>query len=495
MSLAQRTITSTAWNLAANAVRLMAALVRSILLARWLPVDVFGIYGFAVAVVNLSAVFVSFGMGAAFLHRAPQTEDEEEAAAVHFTLKLAFTLLWAVVLVGYALVATKGANRTALLVLTATTGGVELAETGRLILTRRVVHRRLAMLDLLSAFSATLLALGLAWTGGGLWALLAVDLIVSIVPLLALYVWRPVWRPRLMWSVPVVRYYLEFGRFVALGNALNIALEHLDDLWTGIYLGETPLAFYSRAWAFARYPRHIIADPLTAVTAGTFSELKGDRLRLSQAFFRVSALLVRGGFFLAGLLYLLAPEFIYLAIGEKWLPMMAAFRLMLVYALLVTLDKTVTKLFAAVGRPEPMVQVRLLQLGVLVLGLLILGPRLETAGVALAVDMMAVLGMAVFFRLVGSHVDLSIPRLFAAPSLALITALLLGSAATAFPGLAGPSWQSGLAKLAAFTGIYWVLLALLEYAQLRDMVLFVIAHLRAQERRTAAAQLTGDSAQ
>jgi O-antigen/teichoic acid export membrane protein len=429
-------------------------------------------------VVNLSAVVVSFGMGAAFLHHAPETEDEERAAAVHFTLKLAFAWLWAVLLGGYAAAFTDGATRTALLVLTATTGGVELTETGRLILTRRVVHRRLALLDLVSVMAATLLALGLAWRDSGLWALLAVDVAVSVSSLLALYVWRPVWRPRLMWSAPIARYYLGFGRFVALGNALNIALEHVDDLWTGVYLGETALAFYSRAWTFARYPRNIIADPLTAVTAGTFSELKGDRLRLSQAFFRTSALLVRSGFYLAGLLYLLGPEFIRLAIGEKWLPMMAAFRLMLVYALLVPLEKTVTKVFASVGRPEPIVHVRLVQLGVLVIGLLVLGPRLGTAGVALAVDLMAVLGMAILLWLVRTHVDLSPWRLFAVPTLALVTGLLLGTAAAAFPGVPGSDWRTGLAKLAVFSGVYWMVLVILEYRQLREMVLFALSHWR-----------------
>jgi len=482
MSLAQRTITSTAWNLAANSIRLVAAFIRSILLARWLPVNVFGIYGFAAAVVNLSAVVVSFGMGAAFLHRAPETQDEEPAAAVHFTLKLVFALVWATLMVGYACVFTDGATRTALLVLTATTAGVELAETGRLILTRRVVHRRLALLDVVSVVTATLLALGLAWRGGALWALLAVDLVVAVSSLVALYVWRPAWRPRLMWSGPVVRYYLGFGRHIVLGNALNIALEHVDDLWTGIYLGETALAFYSRAWTFARYPRNIIADPLAAVTAGAFSEVKGDRLRLSQAFFRISALLVRSGFFLAGLLYLLGPEFIRLAIGAKWLPMIAVFRLMLVYALLVPLEKTVTKVFASVGRPEPIVRVRLVQLSVLVIGLLALGPRLGTAGVALAVDVMAVLGMAMFLWAVQMHVDLSRWRLFAVPSLALIAGLLLGEAAAAFPGVPGSDWRTGLAKLAVFSGVYAIVLIVLEYRELREMILFAVSHLRAPER-------------
>jgi O-antigen/teichoic acid export membrane protein len=487
MSLAKRTITSTAWNLAANSVRLVAAVIRSILLARWLPVNVFGTYGFAAAVVNLSAVAVSFGMGAAFLHRAPETEDEEQAAAVHFTLKVVFAALWAALLVVYAFVFTDGATRTALLVLTATTGGVQLAETGRLILARRVVHRRLALLDLVSVVTGTLLALALAWKGVGLWALLAIDLVVSVLSLGALYLWRPAWRPRFSWSSHIVRYYVSFGRHVFFSVALNSALDHTDDLWTGTYLGKSALAFYSRAWTFARYPRNIIADPMAAVTAGTFSELKGNRLRLSQAFFRTSALLVRSGFLLAGLLYLLAPEFVRLAIGEKWLPMIPAFRLMLVYSLLVPLQKAVSQVFASAGRPEALVRVRIVQLGILLLGLSALGSRFGITGVALAVNVMFVFGMAVLLWWIRAYVDFSLWRLFAVPSLALGLGLLVAGGAARMPAILGSDWQTGLVKLVLFSVVFGSIILVLEHNQLRQALAFAASQWRSGSVHDAGA--------
>jgi len=483
MSLARRVVTAISWNLVANSIKLAVLFVRSILLARWLPVEVFGIYGFAAAIVNLSTVVVNFGMGPAFLHRAPETEDEEQAAAVHFTLKLVFTLVWVALLVAFALTFSSGPTRTALLLLTVTTGGIQLAETPKLILARRVVHRRLALIGLASVSLSTLVTLSLAWHGATLWALLATDLVSSAFPIVALYIWRPVWLPRLAWSPAIVRYFLRFGSRSLLVSALAVALDNVDDLWTGRYLGETSLGFYSRAYKFATYPRSILAAPVNTVAGGTFAELKGDRLRLSQSFYRINAFLACGGFFLAGLLALVAPEFIRLVLGAKWLPMLSAFRLMLVFTLLDPLRKTTAYLFLAVGKPEQIARTYFIQLGTLVAGLFLLGSRLDIAGVALAVDIMLVMGMAILLWRAKTYVDISLRRLFVVPGLALVFGMLLARSAAVLLGVLDSDWSTGFTEFVVFSGIYGIVILALEYRQLSEVFSFLTTRLANKTRQ------------
>jgi len=157
MSLAQRSVVSTTWNVISNTIRVGVLFLRSVMLARILPVQVFGVYSLAGSIITLSSVATGFGMSGAFLHRAPETENEDQAAAVHLTLKLIFTLVWAILLVAGSFIFSNGETRLALLFLTGTTAGIELAQTPRIILTRRVVHRRLALLQLLNAVSTTLM--------------------------------------------------------------------------------------------------------------------------------------------------------------------------------------------------------------------------------------------------------------------------------------------------------------------------------------------------
>jgi PST family polysaccharide transporter len=474
MSLVRRSVTSVGWNVALSIVQVVVGFGRSVLLARMLPVHVFGTYAFAGSIVALSSIIANFGMGGAFLHRSEETEDEDRTASVHLTLKLIFTIVWMLVLSTLALVFAVGQTRLALLVLTVSQGGVLLCQTPHLILVRRVVHRRLAILQSINVVVSALVAVLLAWGGIELWALLSTDVITVLLSVLFLYVWQPVWRPRLTWAPAGMRYFLRYGRSNVVAQALLKALDRVDDLWTGAYLGATAMGFYSRAYAFATYPRTILAQSINQVAGGTYAEVARERRRLSQVFFRTNAFLVRSGFYLAGLLTIIAPEFIMLLLGPKWLPMLNAFRLMLIFTMFDPIKMTVSNLFLAVGKPQEVVRARGVQLAVMAAGLVILGPRWGIAGVALAVDAMLVVGIAILLHQARRFVDFSLRVLFLAPGIGVILSLLLTQVVIAVPWISDSPWHTGLLKASVFTFVYDAVLVLLERRQLGEMFRFFL---------------------
>lgn len=483
MSLARRSVASTLWNAASNFINLAVLFARSVLLARLLPVEVFGIYGLASSVVGLTIPITDFGMFGAFLHRTRETADEEQVTGAYFSLKLVFVLAWCFLLLLGAATFANGPTRTALALLTVSTGLLHLAQIPKLILIRRVEHGRLALLQLVNALLTTTVALGLATRGVTLWALLATDLVTLFTTMVLLHLWRPIWRPRLHWSPPIVRYLLGFGSRNFLAGVLLQALNRFDDLWTGLFLGETPLGFYTRAYAFATYPARIVAAPIRLVVSGAYAELKGNRAQLSQAFFRTNSLMIRSGFLLGGLLALTAPAFIRLLLGARWLPMLDTLRLMLVFTLLDPIKMTVSDLFVAVGRPEQIVHARIVQLVVLAAGLFLLGARWGIAGVALAVDSMLAVGIAVLLWRARSYVDFSPWRMFATPSLALLCGLILARAAVGPRTANAWDWQTALGQAAAFTAVYSATVVGLERTELSKMLSFMTSRMFAKGGR------------
>jgi len=475
MGIAQRSIVSVSWNIASNLAKSAILLVRSILLARLLPVEVFGIYGYAGAIVVLSVVFANFGMDGAFIHRSEETEDEAQAAASHFTLKFVFTTIWSLLLILGALVLTSGVQRMALILLTLATAGNQLTQTPKLILIRRVIHRRLAIVNMVNAVLTTLVAVTLAWNGFTLWALLATDFATLALNLLAFYVWKPVWRPHFTWHTSRIRYFLQFGSHNFFAELILNALDQVDDLWTGFFLGATALGFYSRAYTFATYPRQIVASPVNTVSTGTYAELKNKRLSLSRSFFRTNAFIVRLNFLFAGLLALVAPEFIRLILGVKWMPMLSAFRLMLVFTLLDPIRLTVGNLFIAVGKPDLLVRIRAAQFIILVLGLFGLGNMAGITGVALAVDFMLITGIALSFLGARNYVDFSLKQLFVVPAVALVIGMLLARIAITLPGILGSDWRTGFLKTVVFTVIYAGFVLVFERTQIFKMHTYLIS--------------------
>jgi O-antigen/teichoic acid export membrane protein len=461
-SIIKRSIDSVTWNVGVNFVQIILGFLRTLLLARWLPVSVFGIYGFASSLVDLTGMFAKFGMADAFRHRAPETANEEHTAAVHFTLKLIFTLVWGTLMFIGSLLFAEGQTRALLLALIVIEGGIHLTQTPIIILTRRVQHHRLALVGLYNSIFSTAIVLFLASKGMTLWALLFNNIVTLVVNVALLYVWKPVWQPRIAWDSSVVDYFLRFGsqNFVAI--TLWKALDRVDDLWAGFYLGDIALGFYSRAYAFASYPRQILASPINTVVAGTYAELAHDRRLLSRAFFFINALLIRSGFFVASLIALLAPYFIRLFLGEKWLPMLDAFRLMLVYTLFDPLKMTLGYLFVAMGNPIQVVRVRSIQLMVLVVALYLLGPSLGIAGVALAVNLMLIVGIVILLWQSREYVDISFVKLFSPPGIALCLGLLLVYGLNNILGVTLSEWRVILMQALAFSFVYGIVLLVLE---------------------------------
>jgi len=470
MTLARRSLSSATWNSASNLLQVIISFIRSILLARWVALEVFDVYPLANSIIAVTAVFANFGLDSALIHRAPESQDEGEAAAIHFTLRNLLGLVWAALMVGAAFLLEDELLRLTLIVLTVTTLIKRTVQTPRLILTRRVVHKRLAAVEFVNTVLTTAVALSLAWYGAGIWALLSTDVITAVVFVLAYFVYKPIWKPRLSWSVDRIRYFLCFGGRKVWADASVQALDRLDDLWTGFTLGDLALAYYSRAYRFATYPRMILASPINLVAGGTYAELKEDRVRLSKAFFRTNAFLVRTGFLLAGIFALVAREFIMLALGDKWLPMLDAFRLMLIFTMLDPMKLTIADLFVAVGRPEKIVRARVVQLLVMAGGLILLAPPLKITGVALAVDIMLVVGIGLLLRQAREFVRFSVRQLFLVPVLALAVGLSAGFLIVRAPFIPESHWVTALVKTAVFVPLYGGVLLLLEWRQTMRMV-------------------------
>jgi O-antigen/teichoic acid export membrane protein len=449
-SLARRSITSVTWNTIAKGIILPVMTIQSIALARLLPVEYFGIFGGVYAVFMISTALFEFGLNGAFFHRAPEMLDEEQATAILFTLWFIGGCVCAALLAAGALILLSGLRQLTMLVFALAALIDSFASVPRTLLRRRVHFQRLAVLDLISNLAVFIATVGIAATAHSIWALLVMPIIPIMCTVILLDFWKPVWRPRFTWNKPVIKYYLNFGGRTVLGGVLGVALDFIDDLWTNIFLGDKMMGYYSRAYRFALLPRQILAESVNTVVSATYAELKFDRQRLSLAFFNANALMIRSGFLLGGWLAVIAPHFIRIFLGLKWMPMLDAFRLMLIFTLLDPIKTTILSALVAVGKPEKVSLARLFQFIVLIVGLFALGFRYQIAGVALAVDLMLVVGIGLALYYVKPYVDVSLASLFAVPTIALALGIALSWLASRAWNLTSTDWLAAIVKSLAF---------------------------------------------
>jgi O-antigen/teichoic acid export membrane protein len=454
--IGRRTLLAARWQALANVLRMVATFVRFVTLARLLPVETFGVYALALAVVRTTSTLPQFGLTAAFLHRAPETEQEEPAASVLFTLRLGFVAVWALALAAGAAAWAEGSLRTALLALAACSLVAEPAFVPRQLLTRRLRYRRIALYVVLDAVIGSGVSIALALAGAGLWALLATDAVAAALQLAVFLGFAPPWRPRLRLEPRVIAYFLRFGSQGFGAAVVDRVLERLPDLWLGAVMGKLSLGFYSRARRLAAYPGQLVTDPLVTVLPATYAELGPRPAALAEAARDSLGVLARAGAGLAAVVLVAAPLLVEGLLGPRWLPALAPLRVLSLLLLLEPLRLALTSLLVALGRPGRVARLRAAQLALLVVGLLAGAGFGTTWAIAGAVVLAAAGGTAALGAALYADLPLSWWRVLAAPLVAGAAAIAAGSA------VAPADWAEPAAAAATYAGV----LAVLDGAEL-----------------------------
>jgi O-antigen/teichoic acid export membrane protein len=468
--IAGKTVQGSLYSGVAAVVTFMLGFVRAVILARLLLPEHFGVMTLALFFVGLFSVIRYFGLNEAFIHHQ---NSDESLKTTYFSLRFSLNVLRTGILLVFAPILQHLYPQMAqlgdvLIVLAIIFFVVGLNMVQVTFMYKELAFFSLAVTDVVSSVVMTLVAPFGAWLGWGVWALVAE--VASDTFTRFLFTWGPFrrWRPRFGWDRQSLILFWKFGKPTWVKTNVNYLLDRFDDFWIGSALGQNPLGYYTKAYYFAGAPRRVFAIPLFKVFIPVFARLQRDRERLSYAFFRCAHLLIRVVFLGAGLFALIMPEFILRILGEKWLPMLWTFRLLLMYAVFDSLWRLINGLFIAVGKPKVLRNATLVQ-AVFFIPAVMLGAHLAGInGVAIAADGMLFIGIWCIYRPLVETIDFPIWRLFGWPILALIAAFGVGIALESV--VYASLWQLLFLKVGIFVMVFGGILMLVEGKDyLRDM--------------------------
>ncbi|MBK8905557.1 MAG: oligosaccharide flippase family protein [Anaerolineaceae bacterium] len=418
-SIAGRTIHSSLYSLIASTITITLGFIRFILLLYFLLPEDFGVFTQAMLFITLASQLRLPGLDLAIIQRQ---EVNESVRRTYFSMKMGSLIVSVLIMataapyIGqvYPTMPLLTGILLALLSLDIVKGlnGVQEA-----LLRRELAFKQIAAADITSAISMTILTPYLAWRGFGAWSLVAEVLVGQISRGGIVWFFARVWWPRPGWNKVIAADLWQFSNKLWGTSVLSFITDRFDDFWIGQAMGSESLGYYSRAYEAARYPRRVIALPLSTVFFSTYARLQDDRQRLSQAFFRLTSLLVRASFGFSLILILAAPEFISL-LGETWQPMLVTFQLMIIYTLLDPLAVGAADLLVAIGRPELPFRTNIVQVIIFVPAVILLGSWLGIVGVALAANLMVAIGAIILFWHTHRFVDYSARRLWLWPGMA-----------------------------------------------------------------------------
>lgn len=335
------------------------ALARSVVLARLLAPDDFGLFGMALTVTGAASALTSAGLDSSLV--VGKYSDEEEFAR---NLNTVWTVdLLRRLLVTALLLALTGASARfyadarlapvlAVISLTPLVQGLQ--NPGLIILWKKVSFGRLVRFEQATNLLAAASAVALAFWTRSVWALAASQVFGAAGGVALSYAFHP-HRPRLALDRRALRRALGFGKYVFVVGALTYVTTTFDNVVVGRELGAGLLGVYVVAYGLASLPVGVVVSVLGEVLLPAYAELKsrGRSRELEAAFARVlsttSALLA----VITVPAALVADEIVLVLYGREWAAAGAVLRVLMLVGFCRGLMQVVSPLLLALRGPRP----------------------------------------------------------------------------------------------------------------------------------------------
>lgn len=173
------------------------------------------------------------------------------------------------------------------------------------------------------------------------------------------------YRPHLSSDLGKAKELFGFGKWVLASSILVFLITQGDDIFVGKYLGVAALGFYQMAYRISNMPATEITHVISQVASPAYSKLQNNIPKLREAYLRVLQLTAFLSFPIAGLIFVLAPDFTQIFLGEKWMPMVPAMRVLVFAGLVRSIAATAGYIFYSVGRPKIDTRLQIIRLFVL----------------------------------------------------------------------------------------------------------------------------------
>ena len=309
-----------AWSALDILLRQGVQFVVTIILARLLTPEDFGLIALLAFFTSLSITFVQGGLSMALVQRHDTTHEEESAV---FWCNLAASIAFGGILVVIAPLVARFYGEpllrplmfvAAAQVVLSALGAVQTA-----LLTRSLRFDQLTKTGIVSSLASGAAGVVSAMAGLGVWALAIQMLVLAVVGSATLW-WVSDWRPAVRVRLSSVRHLFKFGVFVSLSSVLEVLYQNGFALIIGKLYGVRDLGLFNRAANLQGLPTNIISAIISRVALPLFAARADDPealrrgFRMSLSFAMILSLPVMAGL-------ALLPDLIILTLfGEQWLP-------------------------------------------------------------------------------------------------------------------------------------------------------------------------------
>lgn len=317
-SLKDKTVKGTMWSAVDNVAQFGVAFLVSIVLARLLSPDDYGLIGIITIFTSVCTAIIGGGFSSALIRKKSPTDDDYNTA---FIINLGLSLvLYAIVFLCSPLIA-DFFGREELVALTRASsltmiiGALAIVQQVRL--TKRIDFKTQTKITLIASVASGVVGIAMALLGLGVWALVIQSVLAQILRTALLWFFNH-WIPSLRFSKESFHELFGFGWKLMVSSILDNLWKELYQLVVGKFYSPATLGQYTRAKQFSSMFSSNLTTVIQRVTYPVLSDIQDDRERMIAAYRKIIKTTMFMTFALMFALGAVSEPLLYCLIGEKW---------------------------------------------------------------------------------------------------------------------------------------------------------------------------------
>ena len=317
-SLKDKTIKGVAWSGIDNVVQFGVTFVVSIVLARLLSPDDYGLLGLIAVFTAVCTSLINGGFTTALIRKKDATDDDYNTA---FIVNLGISLLLYIVIFLCSPLIANFFERHELVGLTRVSslgmiiGALALVQQTRL--TKRIDFKTQAKITLIASVCSGVIGIVMACFDFGVWALVAQQLSVQTLRTVLLWFYNK-WIPQLRFSSKSFHELFGFGWKMMVSGVLDTVWKELYQVIVGKFYSPATLGQYTRAKQFSQLFSSNLTSVIQRVTYPVLSNIQDDKERMIAAYRRI----IKTTMFITAIsmfwLGAMSEPLLYCLIGPKW---------------------------------------------------------------------------------------------------------------------------------------------------------------------------------
>lgn len=461
-------VTGVLWRFGEKVTAQMVSFMVSIVLARLLLPNDYGIVAIVNIFISIAEVFVTSGLGTALIQK--KDADETDFSTV-FWCNIALSIcLYVIVFVLSPLIASFYNISSLTAVLRVFSLRLPISAINSIqnaYVSRKMDFKKFFFATLIGTIISAIVGIVMAYKGFGVWALVAQYLTNSTIDTIALFVIVN-WRPQLKFSLKRAKPLVSYGWKVLATDLLGVIFNQLNALIIGKEYTSEDLAYYTQGKKIPDLINSNIGSTLCAVLFPAMS-LSNDREEIKHIRRKSLKMIEYVMFPLMLGLIVVADKMILVLMTEKWMFAVPYVRITCLSAIIGTLGTTLIQEVKAIGRSDITLKMELIKKPIFLL-IAIVAMKFGVMAVAwtLVIDEILAFCFNVYpvRKYIGFDFKLHLTDAMAPLVMSLIMALVVYSVGTLIPNIL----LSLIVQVVLGVGVYVVLSLLTKNESFIDLM-------------------------